>query len=56
MQEWLNRPVRMKTGPKKRGIVEYVDDRHIIVYFTHPRKERVIFPSKEAFLKKIEWL
>lgn len=56
MQEWLNKPVKMKTGPKKRGIVEYVDDQYIVVYFTHPRKERVIFSSKDAFLQKIEWL
>ncbi|WP_400163707.1 hypothetical protein ACAF76_011590 [Brevibacillus sp. TJ4] len=56
MQEWLNKPVKMKTGPRKRGIVEYVDEQYIVVYFTHPRKERVIFSSTESFLEKIEWL
>jgi len=56
MEEWLNKRVKMKEGPKKRGIVEYIDDQYIVVYFTFPRKERVIFPSKEAFLHKIAFI
>jgi hypothetical protein len=56
MDEWLNKRVKMKEGPKKRGIVEYIDDQYIVVYFTIPRKERVIYPSKEAFLNKVEFI
>lgn len=56
MDEWLNKPVKTKDRPKKRGIVEYVDDQYIVVFFTFPRKERVIFSSKEAFLNKLEWM
>lgn len=54
MNEWLNKPVKTIDRPKKRGIVEYVDDQYIVVYFTIPRKERVIFSSKESFLGKVE--
>lgn len=54
MDEWLNKPVKTIDRPKKRGIVEYVDDQYIVVYFTIPRKERVIFSSKESFLSKVE--
>ncbi|MGM0711611.1 hypothetical protein [Brevibacillus parabrevis] len=56
MDEWLNKPVKTKERPKKRGIVEYIDDQYIVVFFTLPRKERVIFSSKEAFLNKIEFV
>ncbi|GED66779.1 hypothetical protein BRE01_04810 [Brevibacillus reuszeri] len=56
MNEWLNKPVRTIDRPKKRGIVEYIDDQYIIVFFTIPRKERLIFTSKEAFLNKIEFM
>jgi len=56
MEEWVNKRVKTKERPKKRGIVEYIDDQYIVVYFTIPRKERVIFSSKEAFLHKIEFL
>jgi len=54
MDDWLNKPVKTIDRPKKRGIVEYVDDQYIVVYFTIPRKERVIFSSKESFLSKVE--
>ncbi|MFP3388084.1 hypothetical protein [Brevibacillus sp. SIMBA_040] len=56
MDDWLNKPVKTIDRPKKRGIVEYVDDQYIVVYFTIPRKERVIFSSKESFLNKIEFM
>ena len=56
MNEWLNKPVKTIDRPKKRGIVEYVDEQYIVVYFTIPRKERVIFSSKESFLNKIEFM
>lgn len=56
MDEWLNKPVKTIERPKKRGIVEYIDDQYIVVYFTAPRKERVIFSSKEAFLRKVEFI
>lgn len=56
MNEWLNKRVKVKEGPKKRGIVEYIDEQYIVVYFTFPRKERVIYPSKEAFLSKVEFI
>lgn len=56
MDEWLNKRVKMKEGPKKHGVVEYIDDQYIVVYFTFPRKERVIFSSKEGFLHKVELL
>ncbi|MBU8712265.1 hypothetical protein KM924_07105 [Brevibacillus parabrevis] len=56
MDEWLNKPVKTKERPQKRGIVEYIDDQYIVVFFTLPRKERVIFSSKEAFLNKIEFV
>lgn len=56
MDDWLNKRVKMKQGPKKRGIVEYIDEQYIVVYFTFPRKERVIYPSKEAFLNKVEFI
>ncbi|WP_312108455.1 hypothetical protein [Brevibacillus reuszeri] len=56
MNEWLNKPVRTIDRPKKRGIVEYIDDQYIVVFFTIPRKERLIFTSKEAFLNKIEFM
>ncbi|CAM3227690.1 MULTISPECIES: hypothetical protein [Brevibacillus] len=56
MDKWLNKRVKMKEGPKKRGIVEYIDEQYIVVYFTFPRKERVIYPSKEAFLNKVEFI
>ncbi|MGG1659747.1 hypothetical protein [Brevibacillus sp. NRS-1366] len=54
MDEWLNKRVKTIDRPKKRGIVEYMDDQYIVVYFTIPRKERVIFSSKESFLAKVE--
>lgn len=56
MNEWLNKPVKTIQRPKKRGTVEYIDDQYIVVFFTSPRKERVIFSSKEAFLNKIEFV
>lgn len=56
MDEWLNKPVKTRERPKKRGIVEYVDNEYIVVYFTAPRKERLIFTSKEAFLNKVEFM
>ncbi|MFD2371682.1 hypothetical protein ACFSO0_17305 [Brevibacillus sp. GCM10020057] len=56
MEDWQNRPVKTIERPKKRGIVEYVDDDYIVVYFTAPRKERVIFSSKESFLSKVEFV
>lgn len=56
MDDWLNKPVKTIDRPKKRGIVEYVDDQYIVVYFTIPRKERLIFSSKESFLNKIEFM
>ena len=56
MDEWLNKPVKTRERPKKRGIVEYVDNEYIVVYFTAPRKERLIFTSKEAFLHKVEFI
>ncbi|GED34708.1 MULTISPECIES: hypothetical protein [Brevibacillus] len=56
MDDWLNKPVKTRERPKKRGIVEYVDAEHIVVYFTAPRKERLIFTSKEAFLHKLEFI
>lgn len=56
MQEWLNKPVKTIDRPKKRGIVEYIDDQYIVVFFTIPRKERLIFSSKESFLNKIEFM
>jgi hypothetical protein len=54
MQELLGKQVRMKQGVKKRGVVEYVDEQYIVVYFTFPRKERVVFTSSDAFFQKIE--
>lgn len=56
MDDWLNKPVKTIDRPKKRGIVEYIDDQYIVVFFTIPRKERLIFSSKESFLNKIEFL
>ncbi|MED4750975.1 hypothetical protein [Brevibacillus choshinensis] len=56
MEDWLNKSVKTIERPKKRGIVEYVDDQYIVVYFTVPRKERLIFTSKEAFLHKVEFI
>ncbi|MFP3513213.1 hypothetical protein SB775_27280 [Peribacillus sp. SIMBA_075] len=56
MDDWLNKPVKTIDRPKKRCIVEYVDAQYIVVYFTIPRKERVIFSSKESFLNKIEFM
>ncbi|KQL49380.1 hypothetical protein AN963_06370 [Brevibacillus choshinensis] len=56
MDDWLNKSVKTIERPKKRGIVEYVDDQYIVVYFTVPRKERLIFTSKEAFLHKLEFI
>ncbi|MED4581319.1 hypothetical protein P9578_00825 [Brevibacillus choshinensis] len=56
MDDWLNKSVKTIERPKKRGIVEYVDDQYIVVYFTVPRKERLIFTSKEAFLHKVEFI
>ncbi|MED1793743.1 hypothetical protein [Brevibacillus nitrificans] len=56
MDDWLNKPVKTRERPKKRGIVEYVDAEHIVVYFTAPRKERLIFTSKEAFFHKLEFI
>ncbi|WP_432777028.1 hypothetical protein AAFJ72_10530 [Brevibacillus gelatini] len=56
MDEWLNKPVKTKERPKKRGIVEYIDEQYIVVFFTAPLKERVIFSSKESFLNKVELL
>ncbi|QRG69995.1 hypothetical protein [Brevibacillus choshinensis] len=56
MDDWLNKPVKTRERPKKRGIVEYVDAEYIVVYFTAPRKERLIFTSKEAFLHKLEFI
>ncbi|GIO06782.1 hypothetical protein J31TS6_28100 [Brevibacillus reuszeri] len=56
MDDWLNKPVKTIDRPKKRGIVEYVDDQYIVVFFTIPRKERLIFSSKESFLNKIEFM
>lgn len=56
MEEWLNKSVKTIERPKKRGIVGYVDDDYIVVYFTAPRKERVIFSSQESFLNKVEFV
>lgn len=56
MDEWMNKPVKTRERPKKRGIVEYADNEYIVVYFTAPRKERLIFTSKEAFLRKVEFI
>ena len=56
MDDWLNKPVKTIDRPKKRGIVEYIDDQYIVVFFTIPRKERLIFSSKESFLNKIEFM
>jgi len=56
LQEWIGRKVKMKAGPKKRGTIEYVDEQYIVVYFTVPRKERVVFSNHSAFLEKVELL
>jgi hypothetical protein len=56
LQELIGKKVRLKEGPKKRGVIEYADDQYIVVSFTIPRKERVVFANNEAFFQKVELL
>jgi hypothetical protein len=56
MQEYIGKKVRMREGPKKRGMIEYADEQYIVVYFTIPRKERVVFANNDSFFQKVELL
>ncbi len=56
MQEYIGKQVRMKEGPRKRGVIEYADEQYIVVFFSFPRKERVVFTNNESFLEKVELL
>ncbi|GAA4708557.1 hypothetical protein [Brevibacillus fulvus] len=54
MEDLLGKPVKTKDRPRKKGIIEYIDEQHIVVFWQVPRSERVIFSSLETMLEKVE--
>lgn len=53
MMELLGKKVKAKTGVRKKGIIEHIDEQYIVVFWQFPRSERVIFANNENFLDKV---
>lgn len=51
--ELLGKKVKAKTGARKKGVIEHIDEQYIVVFWQFPRSERVIFPNNERFLEKV---
>jgi hypothetical protein len=53
MEDLLGKHVQAKEGMKKRGVIEYIDEQYIVVFWQFPRSERVIYANNETFLDKV---
>lgn len=56
-QDWIGRKVKFhKDGRIKHGVIEYLDDKWIVVFCERPRKERIVFANDDTFQQKVKVL